>query len=154
MRVAEEELMWQIRSIALIYIPARQVIDECWQKKDDFHKSGELILIDRACPWKDHLFDLEEENNQVGKIKFAFFKDDRGLWRVQAIPLRNSPFENRISLAKAWRGLRGEELKKVSGFEDAEFIHHAGFIGGAWSLESCIKMAEVSIQEHNDEKTK
>jgi hypothetical protein len=27
-------------------------------------------------------------------------------------------------------------------------VHAAGFIGGAWSLESCIKMAENSMEEH------
>jgi len=27
----------------------------------------------------------------------------------------------------------------------------AGFIGGAWSRESAIKMAEASVKEYNDE---
>lgn len=39
------------------------------------------------------------------------------------------------------RGLRGEELSKVAGVTDAEFVHAAGFIGGAWSTESAIKIA-------------
>jgi len=55
-----------------------------------------------------------------------------------------------VSLCKAWRGLRAEELRKITNFKDIEFVHHGGFIGGAWSLESCIKMAELSIQEHNE----
>jgi len=27
-----------------------------------------------------------------------------------------------------------------------EFVHHAGFIGGAWSMETAIKMAEISME--------
>jgi len=27
-------------------------------------------------------------------------------------------------------------------------VHAAGFIGGAWSLESCIKIAEDSLLQH------
>lgn len=29
--------------------------------------------------------------------------------------------------------------------KDIEFVHHSGFIGGAWSLETAIKMAEISV---------
>ena len=34
-----------------------------------------------------------------------------------------------------------------AGVSDAEFVHANGFIGGAWSLESCIKLAEDSLAE-------
>ena len=68
-----------------------------------------------------------------------------------AIPAKSGGFDNRISLCKAYRGLRNEELKKATGCDDAEFCHMAGFIGGAWSRESAIKMAEASVKEHNDE---
>ena len=53
----------------------------------------------------------------------------------------------RIPLCKAWRGLRADELKKITEFTDIEFVHHSGFIGGAWSLETAIKMAEESLKE-------
>lgn len=55
--------------------------------------------------------DLEKENDKEGFIKFAFFKDDRGMERVQALPLAGAGFANRVSLLKEWRGLRGDELK-------------------------------------------
>jgi hypothetical protein len=61
-------------------------------------------------------------------------------------------FANRVSLCKAWRGLRDDELKKVSGFADISFVHHAGFIGGAWSDETCMKMALASLEEDKAEK--
>jgi len=56
----------------------------------------------------------------------------------------------RVPLCKAWRGLRAQELKSmIDGVTDIEFVHHSGFIGGAWSMESVIKMAELSILEYN-----
>lgn len=61
----------------------------------------------------------------------------------------SSTFENRVSICKAYRGLRGAELNEVSGLADCEFVHAAGFIGGAWTLESAVKMAESSMEEHH-----
>jgi len=37
-------------------------------------------------------------------------------------------------------------LNKALGVTDAEFVHNAGFIGGAWSLETAIMMAEKSME--------
>lgn len=45
----------------------------------------------------------------------------------------------------AWSGLRDEELQKVSGVHDATFVHNSGFIGGAKSLQSALRMAEMSL---------
>lgn len=70
------------------------------------------------------------------------------MYRVQGIPPKGSGFDLRVPLCKAWRGLRAEELKKITDFPDIEFVHHGGFIGGAWSLETVIKMAELSLKEH------
>lgn len=71
--------------------------------------------------------------------------------RVQALPLAGQGFANRVSLCAAWRGLRGDDLKKASGFNDIEFVHHGGFIGGAWSFETCLQMAKKSLEEHHTE---
>ena len=68
------------------------------------------------------------------------------------MPKSLSKFGDRISICKLYRGLRGEELRKVSGIHDSEFVHSAGFIGGAWSLKSAIQMAESSIAEHHSNK--
>lgn len=70
------------------------------------------------------------------------------------MPLSPGSFESRIPLLAAWRGLRAEELKNISGFTDVEFVHHSGFIGGAWSLETCIKMAEQTVEAFNEAKSK
>lgn len=68
------------------------------------------------------------------------------MYRIQAVPLKVGEFGDRVSLHEKFRGLRGEDLSKAVGVSDAEFCHATGFIGGAWSMESVIKMAEMSIE--------
>jgi hypothetical protein len=57
----------------------------------------------------------------------------------------------RVPLAKAWRGLRAEELRKSTPYTDIEFVHHSGFIGGAWSMETVLKMGAESLKEFADD---
>lgn len=57
-----------------------------------------------------------------------------------------------MTLSKKWHGLRHAELEKLDeNMKDMEFVHHSGFIGGAWSLDTAIKMAEISMAEHKEE---
>jgi uncharacterized UPF0160 family protein len=54
-------------------------------------------------------------------------------------------FENRLSLPEEWRGVRDEDLEKVSGIEGAKFVHAAGFIGGNKTYEGALKMAQIAL---------
>jgi len=100
------------------------------------------------CPWNSHLISLEKEQNIYERTLFVFYQDDRKLFMFQAVRNDDSSFDNRCSIHKDYRGLTGEQLTKVTGVSDAEFVHAAGFIGGAWSMESCVKMAEASVAQH------
>ncbi len=73
------------------------------------------------------------------------------MYRVQAVSKEQGSFENRVSLCKAWRGLRDKELQEKSGFDTAAFVHHAGFIGGAFDKSQAVKMAELSLEEDKTE---
>ena len=70
------------------------------------------------------------------------------MYRIQAVRQSSASFTNRVNICKAYCGQRTEELNKLVGRDDCEFVHAAGFIGGAWSLETCIKIAEDSLKEH------
>jgi len=48
--------------------------------------------------------------------------------------------------------LRNADLNQAAGITDGVFIHAAGFIGAATSLESCVKMADASIKQWEEEK--
>jgi len=52
----------------------------------------------------------------------------------------------RKGIKEEWRGIKDQEkLVKLSGIDDIDFVHASGFIGGAVSQQSAIKMAELSI---------
>lgn len=61
-------------------------------------------------------------------------------------------FTNRVSIHEDYRGLRNEDLNKAAGITDGVFVHAAGFIGAATSLESCVKMADASIKQWEEDK--
>ena len=74
-------------------------------------------------------------------------QDDRAKqWRVQAIAVAPGSFESRCPLPAAWRGLRDEELSRVSGIPGGVFVHMSGFIGGNATLEGALAMARAGLQ--------
>ena len=149
MGMGETEFYDQVYSKFMISRPAFNIVKEAFDSREEFHKSGELVYFKQFCPWKSHLYKLEEDNKIKGLIKFVFFQSMDGMYRVQAVSAEATSFENRISLHEDWRGKRGEELKKASGLESICFCHHSGFIGGAKTFEDAIKMAELSMEKHN-----
>jgi uncharacterized UPF0160 family protein len=68
-------------------------------------------------------------------------------WRIQGVPKKEGSFELRCPLKEAWRGIKDDQkLKELSGINDITFVHATGFIGGAVSIESTLKMGEMSME--------
>lgn len=98
------------------------------------------------CPWKSHLYVLEEERGCSGRTLFVVFEDDRDhSWRVQAVNTSPASFELRRGLPEALRGLRDAELSAASGIADCVFVHAAGFIGGNKTREGALAMATAAL---------
>lgn len=58
--------------------------------------SGEiLVLAQGGCPWKEHLFSLEQALDVKKTLKFILYTDQSGQWRVQCVPVGLRTFENR-----------------------------------------------------------
>jgi len=57
-----------------------------------------MVLSGAGCPWKDHLFELEQERPSTPLVKYALFADNNGGWRVQCVPATKNSFENRLEL--------------------------------------------------------
>src|SRR3989344_194196 len=62
-------------------------------------------------------------------------------WLATAIPKTHGSFELRKRFPEEWGGLRGEEIAKVSGINDAVFCHRAGFLFVAKSREGALAAA-------------
>ena len=48
------------------------------------HSSGAVLKLEEACPWKEHLFELERTLGLSESAKFMLYKEgDSDKWRVQ-----------------------------------------------------------------------
>eukprot|EP00441_Pelagodinium_beii_P038009 CAMPEP_0197641934 /NCGR_PEP_ID=MMETSP1338-20131121/15738_1 /TAXON_ID=43686 ORGANISM="Pelagodinium beii, Strain RCC1491" /NCGR_SAMPLE_ID=MMETSP1338 /ASSEMBLY_ACC=CAM_ASM_000754 /LENGTH=358 /DNA_ID=CAMNT_0043214985 /DNA_START=47 /DNA_END=1123 /DNA_ORIENTATION=+ len=129
------------------WLPARSLVQAALEKRSQTHTSGEILKLESGgMPWKDNLYSLEREAGTAGLVKFVLYVDQAGMWRVQAVTVEGTLFENRVSLMEPWRGLRDAELSKISGIADCCFVHANGFIGGNKTFEGALEMALKSIQ--------
>uniref|UniRef100_A0A7S4QRM3 MYG1 protein n=1 Tax=Alexandrium monilatum TaxID=311494 RepID=A0A7S4QRM3_9DINO len=156
MKLAAKEFCDVVCGYCNGWLPARTIVEEALSKRREVHPSGEVMKLPRFCPWQEHLFDLEEEAQASGSsegplTKYVVFQDSRAGWRVQAVPKARGSFENRLSLPKAWCGVRDQQLSDLSGIQGCVFVHAAGFIGGneseAGALEMASKALAIAAQE-------
>lgn len=141
-----EDFLQVLSQIVESDLPARTFVESAVLKRFEFDSSGEIIKFESGgMPWKSHLYEIEKEQKIENLIKFVLYTDQAGMWRVQAVTVEGQAFENRLSLPEEWRGVRDEDLEKVSGIEGAKFVHAAGFIGGNKTYEGALKMAQIAL---------
>eukprot|EP00741_Cyanophora_paradoxa_P001051 tig00000455_g1012.t1 len=146
METAGAEFVETVQYYGESWLPARDLVEAAVKGRHGVHPSGEIALLENFCPWKDHLFTLEEELKVNPSIKYVLYADTNGSWRVQCVPLRDSGFENRRSLPAAWRGLRDDALSAASGVPGCVFVHAGGFIGGNKTREGALAMAARALE--------
>jgi len=135
-----------VRFYGLSWFPAREIVANAIKKRMEYHPSGEILVLESFCPWKDHLFQVEEELKIKPEIKYCLFKDGGGDSRIQCVPVRSDSFANRKSLPKDWRGKRDKELSDAAGIDGCTFVHISGFIGGNHTFEGVLKMATKALE--------
>ena len=80
------EFEYAVRWMARAWLPARGVVVAAMDGAKGVDESGAVIELATPCPWKEHLYTLEEERGCVGSVKFVIYRDDRECkWRVQAV---------------------------------------------------------------------
>jgi uncharacterized UPF0160 family protein len=126
------------------WLPARNIVEHAVKNRFNVHKSGEIIELERFCPWQEHLREIEKEMYGV-EIKYCLFNSGANDFRVQCVPVKEGSFICRKFLHKSWFGIRDDELEKVSGIEGIKFCHVTGFIGGHKTRDGTLKMAEMSL---------
>jgi len=143
------EFLERVNYYGKVWWAARDIVNDCIQDRFKVHKSGRVLEFAKGgVPWKEHLFELEAENNLSGdsSILYVLYTDQSGMWRIQCVPQRSGSFENRLSLPQDWRGLRDAELEKLSGISGATFVHSGGFIGGNRTREGVLEMTEAALK--------
>jgi len=149
MQLVGGEISEGIEFLGKVWWPKRLVLRDSVIKRKEFDPSGQIVLVDsdNLTGWKSSLMELEEELGIVGQIRFIIYNDDAASprWRAIAVPVSLKSFTCRTPLAEAWRGQRDEELQRISGVPDANFVHMNGFTGGANSLAGIKLMVRKSL---------
>lgn len=128
-----------------LWLPARDIVERAFKSRFDVHESGEVIVLEKFCPWKEHLYAIEKENGEQGTIKFVLFADSSTKWRISTVSVSSTSFEFRFGLPEPWRGVRDEALSELTGVEGCIFVHAAGFIGGCETKEGVLQLAKLAL---------
>eukprot|EP01127_Copromyxa_protea_P020707 TRINITY_DN694_c0_g1_i1.p1 TRINITY_DN694_c0_g1~~TRINITY_DN694_c0_g1_i1.p1 ORF type:complete len:339 (-),score=97.73 TRINITY_DN694_c0_g1_i1:20-1036(-) len=145
MALTGKEFLEAVDDLVKTWLPARSIVEEMVNSRHEIEASGAIAILPQSCPWKVHLFDLEEEKGIQNQIHYVLF-GDKNDWRIQSVPLGPSSFDNRAPLPAEWRGIRDEALSQVAGIEGCVFAHATGFIGGNKTKEGVIAMARKALQ--------
>ena len=132
-----------VENVGYGWLPAKNIVKEAVSKRTE----DNIVIFEQYVNWKEHLFNVEAELGIEGQINFVIIKTSNGDIRVNTVPVRLGSFEFRVGLPVNLRGLRDEELSSAAGIPDGVFVHSAGFIGGAKSVDSCLKLARMGIEE-------
>ncbi|KAI3815525.1 hypothetical protein L1987_15196 [Smallanthus sonchifolius] len=54
-----------------IMAPPCSIVMECLATRTDIVSNGEIMVLDRFCPWKLHLFELEQKLKTEPSIKYV-----------------------------------------------------------------------------------
>ena len=66
------------------WLPAREFVKAALEGRAEVNPGGEIIRLARACPWKEHLYDLEAEMGLPKPIKFCIYEVPRPKRRDRA----------------------------------------------------------------------
>ncbi|KAK4472461.1 hypothetical protein MN116_003711 [Schistosoma mekongi] len=144
--------------------PARHIVAKAMGCREAVDPSKTILVLDRSCPWKSHLFDLEREERMETvvypeplhrenyrpvlkfppQILFVVLPSD-GNWVVQAVP--KEKFEIRLPFPIDWRSLQDDQLCSITGIPGCIFVHNSGHLGSNKTREGAIEMARSVINE-------
>ena len=132
-----------------VWLPARQFVEDAFDKRFEIDPEGRIMVLPRACAWKDWIFILEEKTGTEGKLLYVLYPEmsfKGSAWRIQCMPVSPDSFQSRKPLPEAWRGVRDEDLADKSGISGCVFVHASGFIGGNKAFEGVMEMAKTALE--------
>ncbi len=102
-----------------------------------------MIVLNRKLPWEKAVFE-----GRLNNLLFVIYpNEDSTSWYCRTVPPEPNSFGQRLSLPEAWRGLQEEAFSEVAGIPDGVFCHPSGFICGARSQASVLRLAEQALAE-------
>lgn len=101
-----------------------------------------ILVLDRKLPWERAV----HEPGFEGTLFVIYPNEGNTAWYCRTVPPEPGSFAQKLGLPQAWRGLQDEAFRRACGVADGLFCHPAGFICGAVSRESTIRLAAEAIR--------
>ena len=139
------EFSERLHSQVTLVLPARELVEKALDEAAQVHPSQSIILMEKGCPFMEHLLEIEKERGIEGRTLFAVTRGDDGNWRIRGINAQPGSFALRKQLLPKCLGLRDEELSKACGIPDCVFVHNSGFLGINKTKEGAMAMAIQSL---------
>ncbi|RKF65675.1 UPF0160 protein MYG1, mitochondrial [Erysiphe neolycopersici] len=132
------------------WLPARDFVHKSFTNRLENDSKGRILVFKgQSVPWKDHLYDLENQEGAESRILYVLYPEKPtadSKWKIQCVPESKDSFQSRKPLPEAWRGYRDEELDRVSCISGGVFVHAAGFIGGNKTYNGVMEMAIKALE--------
>jgi uncharacterized UPF0160 family protein len=112
------------------------------RNSQQLHDGRVLLLGGSGMPWVNVVV------KEMPSVLFVVYPDSSDTqYQVRTVPVEPESFVARADLPAAWAGLRDADLAAATGVPDAAFCHNGRFIGGAYSLDGALRMAELALAE-------
>ena len=132
------EVIKRIISRQISVIKARIIVNEAFQSRT----INEIMVLENGCPWLQQLLKIDVNN----EVLFVISPDETNVeYKIQSVKKNVDTFEARKDILESIRGKSSEEINSIIKIDDAIFCHKAGFIASAKSMESALKIAELSV---------
>ncbi|KAJ1661100.1 hypothetical protein IWQ61_000036 [Dispira simplex] len=147
MALAGGEFTERVRYYGLAWLPAYDLVYQAVKQRETVDQQGKIVVLETPCPWKDHIYAIEEKLHLTNSILYVLYPDTaNGNWRVQAVPVSNGSFESRKPLPEFWRGCRDSELSEKAKLPGCVFVHASGFIGGHQTKDGALALARKALE--------
>lgn len=80
MELTGTEFFQKVDYLAGAWWPARAIVERCIAQRTEVHPSGSIVVLDQFCPWKEHLFEIEDEVGIKYHATIAYNIDDLYMW--------------------------------------------------------------------------
>ncbi|WP_291632408.1 MYG1 family protein, partial [Clostridium sp.] len=104
--------------------------------------TNEIMVLKNGCPWLQQLLKIDINS----EVLFVISPDDNNVeYKIQTVKKNVGTFEARKDILESIRGKSDEEINSIIKIDDAIFCHKAGFIASTKSIESALKIANLSL---------
>lgn len=118
---------------------AEQIVEDAIEKAEEH-----IMVLNQFVPWQEYIF--SSTSPKADEIQFVVFPSNRGGYNWQCVPDGLGSFGQRKSVPEEWKGLRDDDIQKVTGIDTATFCHPAGFIGGAETFADAYALAKKAVE--------